>query len=224
MDNRQYVWDLSIRVFHWSLVLLFAFSYITGEVMDHEDMSLHSYSGYAITLLLTYRILWGFVGPQYARFSNFIYPPATIIRYLKSLRSSEPEHYMGHNPAGGLMVIVLLISLFTTCFSGLLAYAAEGKGPLAQVDIQLISSAYAHSDEKHESESRAVAGGGVALANGEEYEEEGEDEEEEFWEEIHEVFTTFTLLLVFIHIAGVVVSNRLHKENLVKAMLTGYKE
>lgn len=196
------VWDLGIRVFHWSLVTMFAIAYVSGE--DFENI--HAWSGYVIAFLLLFRLVWGFTGTQYARFSNFIYPPAKVIQYLKSLKTTSPDHYFGHNPAGGWMVILLLIFLLVTTWTGLEAYAEEGHGPLAQTSVTLLSNAYADNDE----DENRLSG--------------NHKKEESIWEELHELFANLTLALVFIHIAGVVVSSRLHKENLVKAMVKGTKE
>ncbi|HEY9050771.1 MAG TPA: cytochrome b/b6 domain-containing protein [Gammaproteobacteria bacterium] len=195
------VWDIAVRVFHWSLVMFFIISYLTGDELE----TIHAWSGYAVIGLILFRILWGFIGTRYARFSNFVYSPAEVKAYLKSLLSKSPKHYLGHNPAGGVMVLVLLISLSLTTFSGLKAYAAEGYGPLASVDVSFVSAAYA-DDDKHDDEKKH------------------EEEEDEFWKEIHEFFGNFTLFMVLIHIAGVIGSSMLHGENLVRAMITGYKE
>lgn len=194
------VWDLAVRVFHWSLVVLFVIAWFSGE----ESEQVHSLAGYAILGLLVFRIIWGFIGPQYARFSNFLYSPGRIIQYLKSLRTAAPEHYYGHNPAGGLMVLLLLINLSLVSWTGLEAWGAEGHGPLAETNqIHLVTKALASAvDEKHATEN----------------------EQEKFWEEIHEFFTDLMIILIFIHIAGVYISSKLHKENLVKAMITGYKD
>lgn len=195
------VWDIAVRVFHWSLVTFFIISYLTGDELE----TIHAWSGYVVTALILFRIVWGFIGTKYARFSNFIYSPAEVKAYLKSLLSKSPKHYLGHNPAGGIMVLILLVSLSFTVFSGLKAYAVEGHGPLASVDVSLLSAAYADED-KHDGDKKH------------------EEEEDEFWKEIHEFFSNFTLFMVLIHIAGVVVSSMLHGENLARAMVTGYKE
>jgi len=206
MNNEIRVWDPLVRIFHWSLVLAFTIAYLSGE----EESSLHIYAGYTVLGLITFRMLWGFIGTRYARFSNFVYSPGTVIQYLKSLLTKNPKHYIGHNPAGGWMVITLLLCLFVATISGLKVYAIEeGLGPLAgDTSLTIISSTYADSDEGHDSEY--------------EKNEHGEDEEE-FWEEIHEVSSNLMLLLIFLHIAGVIVSSRLHDESLVKAMFTGKK-
>lgn len=218
-DERVKVWDIAIRVFHWSLVILFTVSYLSGE----DDSMLHIYAGYGVTALIVFRILWGLVGTRYARFSDFIYGPKATLEYAKSLLSGKPHHYLGHNPLGGWMVVALLISLAGACWSGLEAYGAEGQGPLASGQGVFIQSVYAHGDKKHGDERK-----NSALANDENDEDgnngNGENEGDEFWEEIHEAFVNLSLALVFLHIAGVVVSSTLHRENLVRAMITGYKK
>jgi cytochrome b len=196
------VWDIAVRVFHWSLVAGFVIAYLSGE---DEDSMLHIYAGYVVCGLILFRILWGFIGTKYARFRDFIHGPAITRAYLKSLLSRKPAHYLGHNPAGGWMVILLLISLFVVSWSGLEAYAAEGKGPLASVDISIINAAFAHGDGDGHDDDR------------------GELEGDDFWEEIHEATVNFSLFLVAVHILGVIVSSVLHRENLVRAMITGNK-
>jgi len=201
-ENTVQVWDILVRVFHWSLVGFFVIAYITSE----DENILHIYTGYAVLGLIAFRVIWGLIGSKYARFSDFIYSPAAVVDYIKSLRSGHPKHYLGHNPAGGWMIVVLLVGLFAISFTGLKLYAVEdGKGPLAgvAVDLSIVKQARAEDDEK----DRA-----------------GKGEGDEFWEEAHEIVTNLTLLLIFIHIAGVAVSGRLHGENLVKAMITGKKE
>lgn len=203
------VWDLPVRIFHWSLVVCFAVAYLTGE----ESETLHAWFGYIVAALILFRIVYGFVGSKYARFSDFVYSPAAVIEYLKKLFSGSPKHYLGHNPAAGWMVLVLLVSLALTTWTGLEAYAVEGHGPLAAAtNMSLINTAYADSDDADEEREGDA---NVALS--------GESGEDEFWKEIHEFFVNFTLLMIVVHVAGVVISGRLHKENLVKAMITGKK-
>ncbi len=209
MNTEIRVWDPLVRVFHWSLALFFFISYLSGE----DESSLHVYSGYVVLGLISFRLVWGLIGTHYARFSQFVTGPGAVADYLKSLMSGQPQHYTGHNPAGGWMVIALIISLFITGLSGLQLYAVEeGKGPFAQSlpTIELIAPAYADSDrDDDEHEGR---------------EGHGNEADEEFWEEIHEAAANFTLFLVFLHIAGVIVSSMLHGENLVRAMITGRKQ
>lgn len=204
MSDGIKVWDPLVRLFHWSLVLFFVVAYLSGE----EESDIHIYSGYIVLGLITFRLLWGFIGTKYARFSNFVRAPKDIIDYLKSFLKGHPKHYLGHNPLGGVMVVTLLISLFMVSYTGLKLYAVEeGLGPLAEGNnISLISRAYADSDE-HKEDKYSV-----------------NKDSEDFWEELHEFFANFTVFLVLLHIAGVYFSGHLHKENLVKAMITGRKK
>ena len=208
VSNEIRVWDPLVRIFHWGLVIAFTVAYLSGD----EENSLHIYSGYAVLGLIAFRVIWGLIGSRYARFSDFVYSPATVIQYLKGLVARKPKHYTGHNPAGGWMVIAMLLSLFVVTVSGLKVYAIEeGLGPLAGESpaLTVISVAYADDDDAGHRKNE----------NG-----RGEDEAaEEFWEELHEVSSNFMLFLIFLHIAAVIISGRLHKENLVKAMFTGKK-
>lgn len=205
MNNEIRVWDPLVRLFHWSLVLAFTIAYLSGD----EENSLHIYSGYAVLGLISFRVLWGLIGTRYARFSNFVSSPGTVIQYLKDLLARKPKHYTGHNPAGGWMILALLVTLIVVTVSGLKVYAIEeGLGPLAAEApaLTLISSAYADDDEHDDND-----------------EHDKDEAAEEFWEEIHEASSNFMLLLIFLHVAGVIVSSRLHDEQLVKAMFTGKK-
>lgn len=176
------VWDPFVRIFHWSLALFFTVAYLTED--DFETV--HFYMGYAISALIGFRLLWGIVGPKYARFSNFITGHDKVVSYLKSLLTGNAEHYVGHNPAGGMMVVVLLLMLAMTCFFGMTLLAFDGGGPLAGTFVTVLN--------------------------------------EDLVEEVHELCANGTLLLVFVHIAGVIVSSFLHRENLVRAMVTGIKK
>lgn len=138
------VWDPLIRIFHWALVLLFITSYLSGDEWD----TLHIYSGYAITGLLAFRLIWGFIGTRYARFSEFVRSPADIKAYLKSLLHGNAKRYIGHNPAGGAMIIALILMLCGTVFSGMALLASDGQGPLAGTFLQAIPEDF--TEEIHE--------------------------------------------------------------------------
>ena len=201
MSDKRYVWDRLVRFFHWTLVLAFIIAYLTGD----EENALHVYSGYYILGLVGFRIIWGLFGTRYARFSNFIYPPSAVIDYLKGfILLGSGKKYLGHNPAGGWMVITMLVSLLVTGLSGLKAYGVEGHGPFAQNPIHL------------QKDSGAVL---VRVSSS----EKDEHDEDEFWEEIHEFFANFTVFLVFVHIAGVLASSLKQRQNLARSMWTGYK-
>lgn len=122
------VWDPLVRLFHWSLVSAFFIAYFTED----DLLDLHVYAGYFIGGLLAFRLIWGFVGSRHARFSDFVKRPSEVWAYLKSLLTRHPKRYLGHNPAGGAMVIALLVSLVLTTVSGIAIYGAgESAGPLA---------------------------------------------------------------------------------------------
>ena len=121
------VWDPLIRVFHWSLVFFFLLAFITGD----DWQALHVQAGYAVSLLIAFRLLWGLVGTRNARFLTFVKSPAVMLVYLKSILSFKVPHYLGHNPLGAAMVVVLLLSITLVSFSGMVLIAGEGSGPLA---------------------------------------------------------------------------------------------
>jgi cytochrome b len=178
------VWDPLVRFFHWALVSAFTIAYITEE----DFLTIHSWAGYLILLLLGIRFVWGFIGTRYARFSDFAYSPENIIQFLKDTLRLSAKRYLGHNPAGGAMVFLLLISLLITTTSGVILLGAEDQtGPLAHWFSQP-GSKWA-----------------------------------DILEEVHEFFANFALFLVLVHLVGVLVESLIHKENLVSAMMTGFK-
>ena len=165
------VWDPFVRVFHWSLATLFMVAYVSGD--DIEQV--HIAAGYAIAGLIAFRIIWGFIGPRYARFSNFVQSPRQVLSYLRDLAMFRAPRYLGHNPAGGAMIIALLVMLVGTSITGFMMTT------------------------------------------------------DAFWgakwvEEIHEAFANLTVALVVFHVLGVLLSSFGHRENLVKSMITGWKQ
>lgn len=110
------VWDRFVRVFHWSIVALFALAFVTADEIE----TLHQVAGYAILALVLARIIWGFIGSPHARFSSFLRRPTEVIAFLRATaRFSAPRH-IGHNPAGGLMVAALIAMLLTITTTGIL--------------------------------------------------------------------------------------------------------
>ncbi|MGL4397424.1 MAG: cytochrome b/b6 domain-containing protein [Hyphomicrobium sp.] len=110
------VWDPFVRIFHWGLVTFFAVAFLTGDEIEW----LHLAAGYGIAALIGMRLVWGLIGPRYARFSDFVKGPRAVTTFLmQSARLSAPRH-LGHNPAGGAMVVALLAMLAGLSLTGFL--------------------------------------------------------------------------------------------------------
>ncbi len=140
------VWDPLVRLFHWGLVAAFATAWLTED----DWMTLHSYAGYAVGGLLLFRLFWGVIGPRYARFTDFVSSPSTVFAYLKDLAGFRAKRYIGHNPAGGAMIVALLLALIVTTVTGLLAYGSVGSGPLVGLFSQQSSYGSEVLEEIHE--------------------------------------------------------------------------
>jgi cytochrome b len=178
------VWDPLVRLFHWGLAASFMIAFLTED----DLLVVHVWAGYTIFGLILVRFIWGLVGPRYARWSDFVREPGEIMAYLKDAVRFRAPRYLGHNPAGGAMVVALMVSLVATGLSGLAVYGAqELSGPLAPL-FSGLSEGWAH-----------------------------------VLEDIHEVLANLTFLLVLLHLAGVAFASFQHRENLVRAMITGLK-
>ncbi len=112
------IWDVPVRLFHWMLPILVAVSYIS---VKKDMMTLHFLAGYTMAALLIFRIVWGFVGSETARFSHFLKSPIAAIRHLGHFFKRDPDTQVGHNEAGGWMVVVLLALLVVQVATGLCA-------------------------------------------------------------------------------------------------------
>ena len=108
------VWDPFVRIFHWSLVALFAVAFVTGD----EVARLHIWAGYAIAALVALRFIWGVFGPRYARFATFVTGPSGVLTYLKQSTRLEAPRHLGHHPAGGAMILALLLLLVGVSVTG----------------------------------------------------------------------------------------------------------
>lgn len=148
MESQQTkVWDIFIRIFHWSLLTTFVISYLTED----DFPLIHVYAGYTMMVLITLRIVWGFIGTPYARFRCFVVKPNVVLNYIKDIVQFKAKRFLGHNPAGGLMVVALLITLSLTLFFGLLTYGSvEFSGPLANLASNVSSSTAHFFKEMHE--------------------------------------------------------------------------
>jgi len=179
------VWDLFVRLFHWTLVLGCITAFVSGELHAAE---IHVLVGYGLCVLLVGRLYWGFRGSRYARFDSFLFSPAETLAYVRSMRGGHPIHYLGHNPAGALMVFALLGLVALLLATGLVTLAAiDFEGPL------------------------------LCLANS------ISDETSYAFRNIHKFLPTLGLVLVTLHLLGVISGSLQHKENLVRAMITGNK-
>ncbi len=128
MTHTIKVWDPLVRIFHWSLVLFFFIAYLSED----EFEPLHVWAGYSVAALVTFRLLWGLIGTRHARFSDFVQSPRGVWNYLVAIPAGKARRYIGHNPAGGAMVIALLLALTGTVVFGMATLGAdENAGPLA---------------------------------------------------------------------------------------------
>lgn len=164
------VWDAPVRVFHWMMVLCFVGAWLTAE--SERRLQWHMTLGHTMAGLVGFRIVWGLIGSQHARFSSFVRSPGVVAAYLRSLLRGHPDRYVGHTPAGATAVVALLLLTLAVAASGWLAYNDVGGGWL---------------------------------------------------EELHEGAAGLLLAVVAVHVAAVVLTSLVHRENLVRAMLTGRK-
>jgi cytochrome b len=125
------VWDPFLRIFHWSLVLLFVLAYVSGSRPAYYRV--HLASGIAILGLVVFRLIWGFIGPRPARFTDFLRGPRAAIAHLRELVGGSHRPVLGHNPLGGWAVIVILLLVLLEVFSGLFASTFDYDGPLASL-------------------------------------------------------------------------------------------
>lgn len=204
-QHRIKVWDLFVRLFHWTLVAAFFVAYFTEDDM----LALHVWAGYLVGGLVVLRIAWGFVGPKHARFSDFVCGPVAAVSYALDLIAFRARRHIGHSPAGGMMVLALLTMLPLVVWTGLELYAVErNAGPLAAASLPALAAAPARADEddgraRDRSERRRGRDG--------------------VWGDLHESLANLVFVLVLFHIGGVVVASVAHRENLVGAMITGWK-
>jgi cytochrome b len=211
VGSTELVWDLLVRVAHWTLVAGFFIAYFTED----DALTLHVWAGYAVGVVVLLRIVWGFVGPQHARFVDFLYRPSEVVAYLRDLLRFRGRRYLGHSPGGGAMVLILLFGLLVTVGSGLVVYAIEkNAGPLAGTvtsDNRPEGATIASEQGEAEPDADEVRAAGRAEGSG------------ELWEEVHEIAANLMLVLIGLHVAGVLLASHVHRENLVRAMVTGRK-
>jgi cytochrome b len=182
------VWDPALRIGHWVL----AACVVVAWFFD-EPLRMHTWLGYLAAVLVALRVLWGFVGPQYARFADFVRGPRDVLAYLAGLVRLSAPHYLGHSPAGGAMILALLAMIAITTGTGMANLAADrGEGPLATVIAKVERPAGQHRPR-------------LLIRT------------------IHETAANITLVLVVLHVCGVGLASFAHRENLALAMITGRK-
>ncbi len=124
------VWDLPVRLFHWLLLPLLPAAYLT---MKGGYPAVHLIIGYVLLALVLFRVLWGLFGSDTARFAQFLRRPAAAVHHLRRLTVAEPDNEVGHNAAGGWMVLFMLLLLLVQAVTGLFAHHKGGPdGPLAK--------------------------------------------------------------------------------------------
>ena len=182
VPREVYVWDPFVRLFHWTLVIAFTVAYL---LTDEDVLKIHVWSGYVVGALVVARVIWGFVGPEHARFTDFVYAPGASLRYVRDLILFKAERHLGHSPGGGAMVVTLLVFLAATVITGLVVYGGDQQaGPLAGMFTKEFGESF---------------------------------------EGVHELIANITLALVLAHISAVILASFVFRENLPRAMFTGYK-
>ncbi|MGV8987086.1 MAG: cytochrome b/b6 domain-containing protein [Cypionkella sp.] len=164
------VWDPLVRLFHWSLVAGFTLAWFSANRAE----GLHIWAGYAASSLILLRLIWGFVGTGYARFTSFVRGPRAVTGYVLAILHGHEARYIGHNPAGGAMVLALMAGVLGLGVTGWMQYTDAYYG------VDWVSSLHG-----------LIADGMVAL--------------------------------ILIHLGGVALASIRHRENLVRAMITGRK-
>ncbi|MDT8857868.1 cytochrome b/b6 domain-containing protein [Paracoccaceae bacterium Fryx2] len=188
------VWAPALRVFQWGLVAVFALAWVAAD----ETSTVHEYAGHVAWALIGFRLVWGLIGPHYARFNQFQKRPGAVAGYLGQMATGREQRFVGHNPAGAAMIVVILATMAATAGTGWLM-AEPARIALLPEMPAFVAPAFADDDEGEGRE----AGGMI--------------------EETHDVLANLMLLLIALHIGGVVLASLRHRENLARAMITGAK-
>ena len=147
LDVREVkLWDPLLRGFHWLLAFFVIAAWLLGNY-GPTRMTLHFWCGYAVTFLLAFRLIWGFVGPPPARFSHFLRGPGAVRGYMNHMFLREPSYWPGHNPLGALSVIAMLAALVAQVLSGMMTESENfiDAGPL----VGYVSSATAKAAKNY---------------------------------------------------------------------------
>jgi len=128
------IWDLPLRLFHWTMVASVSVAAITGYFLPDWWLNVHAYAGYVLGALLIFRVIWGVVGSKYSRFKIFPLKTGQAKSHLANLLRGRSDPYTGHNPIGAWMIVLLLASLAALVVTGLVVWGGqENNGPLSAV-------------------------------------------------------------------------------------------
>ena len=117
--KKKLIWDIPTRLFHWAIVIALCYSWYSMEI--EEDLDHHFLSGFIALGLIVFRLIWGLIGSRYSRFGSIVYRPSEIVAYAKTFFSRDGGKYAGHNPMGGLSVLVLLLLILIQAGTGMFA-------------------------------------------------------------------------------------------------------
>lgn len=132
--EEKLIWDLPLRVFHWSMVITVTIAGITGYFLEEWWLDVHVYAGYSIGCLLAFRLIWGFIGSYYSRFHSYPLKYKKAISHLKNMIQGKSASYTGHNPVGAWMIVGLLSCLSLLIITGMVVWGGqENHGPLAHL-------------------------------------------------------------------------------------------
>lgn len=183
-SSKTLIWDLPTRVFHWLMVLAFALAWITHD--DDRFLYFHVFAGYVFLGLLVFRLLWGVIGSHYSRFHSFAHDFGSVLEYVKALLNGRAMRYIGHNPAGGWAIFLMIAMGLIVALSGALALGGEERHGFLAGIIDFRLGIYAH-----------LVHGWLAWA---------------------------MLAVTAVHLLGVLVESKLHRENLIWTMISGRKQ
>jgi len=180
------VWDLFVRVFHWSLVAGVTIAAITGFIVGATAIDVHVWVGIALGVLVVARVIWGFFGSHFARFATFVVGPRRVLKHIVEMQEGTAGRHLGHNPLGAWMILTILATIAFLAVSGLIVWGGLfAHGPFAP---------YYDFDDASP----------VFL--------------------IHWWVALGLLGLIVLHVGGAFFEGWRVRENLVRAMITGFKE
>ncbi len=133
---KTYIWTLPTRIFHWLLVAGMVVAYVVSE--EDELLNIHSSVGYMVGVLIAFRIIWGFFGPKYSRFTDFSFGLKALKAFITDMKTSKSQH-AGHNPGASFVMFGIIICTLLIVVSGALLLAADGQGLFRSIQIGMSS-------------------------------------------------------------------------------------